>query len=552
MLNYLKIQNLALIARAEVEFHENFNVITGESGSGKTVLLHTIALLTGKRTDKNLLRAGAKRCELAAEIAIDPARNPEIPAALEAAGIAWEAERPVIQLRRVFTATGNRNFINDTPVTVATLREIGELLVDIHSADEHHTLVHRGRQLALLDRFGGHAPLLEQYRKRLAEFKALVAERDERLSQMPTPDEAETLRAVAEEIRAVDPEPGEDERLAAQHKLAASAHEILQLVQSARGALSERDDSLLDALSGVYRDLEQLARLDETGAGRFPEACELIREALSGLSGDLEHYADKVELDEESFAALEQRLSAIFTLKRHYGPSLDAVLERRRDAERQLEVYQDFARIEKEYADRIAAAEQALLSQAEELSEARRAAAEVLSEKVRAKLRLLGFPYAHFALDFARHEPEQSGVDTVDMVFSANPGLTPAPLRLVASSGEIARVMLALKAVLADADAIPVLIFDEIDSNIGGETGSRVGAELAALARHRQLLCISHLPQVAAMGRWHYAVSKRVVDGAASGSIVPVEGEARVAEIARMLGGTAAAAAHARALLEKK
>ena len=541
MLNYLKIQNLALIDRAEVEFHEGFNVITGESGSGKTVLLHTIALLTGKRTDKNLLRAGAKRCELAAEIAVDPARNPEIPAALEAAGIEFDAAHPLIQLRRVFTATGNRNFINDTPVTGATLREIGELLVDIHSADEHHTLVHRARQLALLDRFGGHAALLEEYRKRLAEFKALVAERDERLARLPTPDEAETLRAVLDEIRAVDPEPGEDERLAAQHKLAANAHEILQLVQNARGALSERDDSLRDALSGVYRDLEQLARLDETEAGRFLEACDLIREALGNLSDALEHYAGKIELDEESFAALEQRLSAIFTLKRHYGPSLEAVLERRCEVEKQLEVYRDFARIEKEYAERIAAAEQALMSQAARLSEARRDAAEALCAKVCEKLHRLGFPYARFSMDFTRHEPEQNGVDTVDMIFSANPGLTAAPLRLVASSGEVARVMLALKAVLADADAIPVLIFDEIDSNIGGETGIQVGRELAALARHRQLLCISHLPQVAAMGRWHFAVSKRVVDGAASGTITPVEGAARVAEVARMLGGTAAA-----------
>ena len=270
---------------------------------------------------------------------------------------------------------------------------------------------------------------------------------------------------------------------------------------------------------------------------------------LGNLSDALEHYAGRIELDEEAFAALEQRLSAIFTLKRHYGPSLEAVLEHRRDAERQLEVYRDFARIEKEYADRIAAAEQALLSQAEELSEARHAAADRLCEKVREKLRLLGFPYAHFAMAFTRHEPEQSGTDTVDMMFSANPGLTPAPLRLVASSGEIARVMLALKAVLADADAIPVLIFDEIDSNIGGETGIQVGKELAALARHRQLLCISHLPQVAAMGRWHYAVSKQVVDGTASGSITPVEGALRVAEVARMLGGTAAAQTHARALL---
>ena len=551
MLNYLKIQNLALIANAEVEFHEGFNVITGESGSGKTVLLHTIALLTGKRTDKNLLRAGAKRCELAAEITIDPARNPEIPAALEAAGIALETERPLIHLRRVFTATGNRNFINDTPVTGATLRELGELLVDIHSADEHHTLVHRARQLALLDRFGGHAPLLEAYRDRLAELRQLTRERDERLTCLPTPDEAETLRATVAEIREVDPEAGEDERLAAQHKLAANAHEILQLVQSARGALSERDDSLSDALSTVYRDLEQLARLDENGAEHFLTDCELIRESLRNLSGELEHYADRIELDEESFAALERRMSAIFTLKRHYGPSLEAVLQRRSEAEKQLEVYQDFARVRKEYDERIAAAEQAMLSQAERLSEARRAAAATLSERVCEKLGQLGFPYAHFSIDFTRHDPESSGVDTVDMVFSANPGLNPAPLRLVASSGEVARVMLALKAVLADADAIPVLIFDEIDSNIGGETGIRVGRELAALARHRQLLCISHLPQVAALGDFHYAVSKTVIGGAACGAITLLEGESRVQEVARMLGGTAAAREHARALLSQ-
>lgn len=549
MLNYLKIKNLALIANAEVEFREGFNVVTGESGSGKTVLLNTVALLTGKRADKNLLRAGCDRCELSAEIAVDGNRNPEILAALGDSGIAFDPERPLVQLRRLFTAGDNRNFINDTPVTGATLKRIGELLVDIHSADEHHTLVHRARQLELLDRFGGHGSLLAEYRTRLEELKALTVERDARLSSLPSPDEAATLRAMEEEIAAVNPAPNEDETLAAQHKLAANAHEILQLVQSTRNQLCEGENSLSDALAGIYRELEQLARIDAAGAERFLTDCELIRESLGNLADGLERYGNGIELDEAAFAELETRLGALFALKRHYGPSLETVLNRWREAQDQLAVFQDFARIEKEYAERIATAEQALLAAAARLTAARHDAAADLSLKVTEKLRKLGFRYADFTMEFTRHEPEQSGVDAVDMIFSANPGLQPAPLRLVASSGEIARVMLALKAVLADADAIPVLIFDEIDVNIGGETGIQVGRELAALARCRQLLCISHLPQVAALGEHHYAVSKTVVDGIAEGAITPLSGTDRVREIARMLGGTAAAQRHAEALL---
>ncbi len=549
MLNYLKIKNLALIANAEVEFSPGFNVVTGESGSGKTVLLSTIALLTGKRADKNLLRAGCTRCELSAEITVDPERNPEILVALDDAGIEFDARQPVLQLRRVFTATGNRNFLNDTPVTNATLKSLGELLVDIHSADEHHTLIHRTRQLELLDRFGGLHKLHERYLENLRTLRALQKERDEKLATLPSPDEAETLRGIVAEIAAVDPEPGEDEKLAAKHKLAANSHEILQLLQSVRNQLNECEDSLTDRLANAYRELEQLSRLAGDGAERFLTDAELIREGLETLASELENYGNSIELDEEAFAALENRLSALYTLKRHYGPSLESVLERRSEAEARLAVFQDFAKLQADYQDQIAAANRLMLDTAEKLSQARRQAAAELGRRVSEKLQMLGFEYNLFRLDFSRHEPENSGIDSVDMMFSANPGLTPAPLRLIASSGEIARVMLAVKAVLADADAVPVLIFDEIDVNIGGETGLRVGQELAALSRHRQLLCISHLPQVAALGEHHFAVSKRIENGVVNGAITPLTGEARTLEIARMLGGTEAARQHARALL---
>ncbi|MBE6370088.1 MAG: DNA repair protein RecN [Lentisphaerae bacterium] len=551
MLNYLKIKNLALIANAGVEFAPGFNVVTGESGSGKTVLLNTIALLTGKRADKNLLRAGCSRCELAAEITVDAARNPEIIAELEASGIEFEAAPMVtIQLRRTFTAGGNRNFLNDTPVNIVTLKRIGDLLIDVHGANEHHTLLHRSRQLELLDRFGNLQNLHGEYKKYYEQLKALKQERDSLLSDLPDADEAEMLRGIVSEIAAVDPQPDEDTILAERHKIAANAHTIVQIVSASIMELGEGDNSLLDTLSGIYRKLAELPQLGGAETENFLTDLELIRESIENLVSALEIYSGKIELDEESFAELEKRLSEIYTLKRHYGPTLESVLLRRAEAEKRLQLVKDFAQKQKEFAERIAAAEADLTAAAGKLSDSRKAAAAELSARVSEKLKVLGFEYNAFSIDFASREPDLTGIDTVDMIFSANPGLNPAPLRLIASSGEIARVMLALKAVLADADAVPVLIFDEIDVNIGGETGVRVGEELLALSTCRQLLCISHLPQVAAKAQHHYAVSKHIENGEVFGTIKLLDKESRVGEIARMLGGTEAARHHARSLLK--
>ena len=552
MLNYLKIKNLALIANAEVEFASGFNAVTGESGSGKTVLLNTIALLTGKRADKNLLRAGCSRCELAAEITVDAERNPEIVAALEEAGIEFEAGGKItLQLRRTFTATGNRNFLNDTPVTITTLKNLGELLVDVHGASEHHTLIHRSRQLELLDRYGKLKNLKTIYQEKLAELRKLEKECEALLSHLPTPEEAETLQGIVEEISAVSPQINEDEELAARHKLAANSHEILQLIRNSANALTQSDNSLIDALSTVNRDLEQLGRLGVKESEKFLTELELIREGMENLSDLLVSYGSTIELDEAGFAELENRLSAIYTLKRHYGPTLESVLNRLQEAQEKLRIFKDFAKVKKECDMRIAEARKAMLSAAEELSKARKKAAEKLGKAVSEKLKVLGFEFNVFDMEFTRHEPENSGIDGVDMIFSGNPGLTPAPLRLIASSGEIARVMLAVKAVLADNDAVPVLIFDEIDVNIGGETGLRVGEELAALAKQRQLLCISHLPQVAALAEHHYSVSKHIENDEVFGEITLLDKPGRIKEIARMLGGTAAASEHAKALLGK-
>ena len=554
MLNYLKIKNLALIENAEVEFAPGFNVVTGESGSGKTVLLNTIALLTGKRADKNLLRAGCSRCELSAEITLDATRNPGVIAELEEAGIEFEINKDsgvVLQLRRTFTAAGNRNFLNDSQVTAATLKKLGELLVDIHGADEHHTLLHRSRQLELLDRFGGLKELQDRYSVKFKALRELEMECEKLLSNLPSAEEAEMLKGILEDISSVSPVENEDEFLAQKHKLAANSHEILAIARRAVTALNEGENSLMDALADVYRDLEQLPRLGAENAENFLNELALIRESVESLAGNIESFSSSIELDEAAFAELENRLSAIYTLKRHYGPTLESVINRWHEAEERLRLFKDFRKLQQECREKVAAAEKELQQSAEKLSAARKDAAEKFSAAVAEKLKVLGFEYNYFTLDFSRHDPELSGIDTVDMMFSANPGLQPAPLRLIASSGEIARVMLAVKAVLADADAVPVLIFDEIDVNIGGETGLRVGEELAALSQHRQLLCISHLPQVAALGEHHYSVSKYIENNEVFGSINHLDPQARAVEIGRMLGGTPAALQHAKALLKK-
>ncbi len=549
MLQELHIANLALIERSEMEFAPGFNVITGETGAGKSLLLGAVALLFGGRAEKGVIRTGAARCEVAGRVKISGAALPAVETLLESAGLEMEPEG-ILRIRRVVTENASRFYLNDTPVGAQLIRRIAEFIVDIHNADEHGALTRRGEQLLMLDRYAGALNLRAECAALCARRSALSEEKARFAAGRPSEVEAEHLERILQEIESVDPLPDEDKTLSARHALAANAQEIIALSNGLSTLLTDGENSIRDQLAAAYRELQNLRKLDETGGGALVEACDLLMESLDDLSGRIAEIGGKVELDESAFAELEARLSALHSLKRRHGPTLEQVFATAERARERLADYRAGDARLSEFSAREAALEQELRTLCRVLSEKRRSAAESFTAEARHVLASLGFVKAVLEAEWSPAEPGAAGAEQLELLFSANLGEAPQPLRKIASSGELSRLMLALKTVLADADSIPVVVFDEIDMNIGGETANVVGALLRRLGERRQILCISHLAQVAARGEKHFLASKRAVDHRVISEAVVLDGASHLDELARMLGGGPAALAHARAMAE--
>ena len=550
MLTYLAIDNLALIEHAEAEFGPGFNVVTGETGAGKSILLGAVSLLLGGRADRESIRAGADRCEICGLFKLPPDAAEEVAPLLAAAEIPFDPASGELQLRRILTRDAGRCHVNGVPVPARLLQSVGERVIDIHTANEHQSLTDRGQQLEILDRFAGSAALRAECARLCAEIQQVKAERDAFEKDMPSPAEAEYLAAMTAEIDAVNPRPGEDEELAARHALASHAREAVEAASQLAALLAEGEDSVADRLSEAYRLLRELASLDQSRAADFLERCGVVSEMVRDLARDIADFGGSAELDEAAFQELEQRLGALFALKRRYGGTLEQVAEAGRRAAERLAAFRKGDERRKDFTSRLAKLETELRDAAGRLTDHRRRAAERLTAEMEAKLGSLGFPGGRLTAAFTAVEPGPNGADRIELLFSANPGEPERPLRKIASSGELSRLMLACKTVLADADHVPVAIFDEIDVNIGGETAAQVGRELKRLGARRQLLAISHLAQVAAQADRHFRVEKAAHEGRTTSRIVPLDREERRAELARMLGGDPAAGAHAATLLD--
>ena len=550
MLIYVKITNFALIEESELEFGSGFNVVTGESGAGKSILMGAVELLLGGRVDKGVIRNGCDRCMVCGGFAVPAGLAGAVGAILVPAGIPFDPAEP-LQLRRVIGQSSVRNYVNDTPVSARLLASVGEQLIDLHGANEQLSLTVPARQLDLLDRYAGAEEAAALCGRIAGELEALAKEREEFDRQ--TPDEAERsrLELQLEDIDKVNPAPGEDEELSARFKVAGNSRQVLETAGQLTAALTEGEDSVADRLGSVYRRLLELSRIDEALAAGLLEECDRIQEEVSALSGRVAELADKVDLDPEALAAIESRLGELFTIKRRYGPTLEQVLAVRGEAFRRLELYRNTAVRRQEFERRKAELTAELRRAAEKLSALRKKKAAEFAERVRSKLGAIGFAKCVLEVAFSEVEPGPNGMDRVELLFSANAGESVHPLRKIASSGELSRLMLALKTVLADADSIPVVVFDEIDVNIGGETANRVGEELHHLGRNRQILCISHLAQVAARADRHFRVEKHTEEGRTFSECRELDAAGRVREIGRMLGGGESAVTHARAILSK-
>ena len=547
MLNCLVIDDFALIEHSEIEFEPGFNVITGESGAGKSIMMGALALLLGDRADRGAIRTGADRATVSAVFTVPAGQREEIAALFDEAGLPFDRENGEITLRRVLGASATRNFVNDVPVGAKLLARLGEELVDRHGAGEQLSLTSPARQLALLDRYAAtetEAARCAECARRLAE---LERERRDFEAGLPSGDDLERLRLLVEEVDRENPEPNEDEELEARQKLGANAREVLQTSSELAACLTESEDSLADRLGEVHRRLRDLGRIDDRTAAPLLEECEKLQEALSAFSLRISGLADHVELDGEALAAIEARLGVLYTLKRRYGPSLEQVLAARDQATQRVRDFDRAAARREEFARRADELRRELADAAQVLSRKRRAAADRFTGEIRGVLTQLGFADSRFAAEFQEIAPGANGMDRFELLFSANPGEEMRPLRRIASSGELSRLMLAMKTCLADADSVPTVIFDEIDMNIGGETANRVGDELRRLGESRQIISISHLAQVAVRASTHWLVEKHTARGRTVSTVRRLDD--RAPELARMLGGGGEALTHARALL---
>ncbi len=551
MLTTLRIKNLALVSDLTLELQPGCNVITGETGAGKSIILGALNLVLGERADRTLIRSGQESCSVEAVFDARKLRAP-LKSFLEENGLEPCEEHQLV-LKRTFTATGtNRQFVNGSPTTLATLATIGEWLVDMHGPHDHQSLLHPTKQLAILDAFGGLEKAREEFGELVRRRAALETEKSALIVDEKTyAQQLDLLRFQVQEISVARLKIGEDEEVEAEFHRASNAAKLLQLSQAALDVLSESDDSLITQSGAVGRMLAELQRVDAGATGLVElhaQASETLRELQSAVS----HYADKVEVDPARLAELEERLNLLQTLKRKYGATLAEVITFGDEAKTKL---QSLESRDAELARLNAALEKLgseILNAGKKLSAARQKVIPQLAKAVSKQLGDLGFKQSKFdvAITAVAH-PGATGLDEIEFQFAPNLGEPAKPLRAIASSGEMARVMLALKTVLATEDEIPVLVFDEVDANVGGETANAVGEKMKQIAANRQVLCITHLPQVAAPADAHYVVTKQVTAGRTISEIQLLRNKERVTELARMLGGQSdAARKHAEALLK--
>ncbi|MGH7303071.1 MAG: DNA repair protein RecN [Candidatus Rokuibacteriota bacterium] len=552
MLLEIRIRNFAVIDAVTTSFGPGLNVLTGETGAGKSMLLDAILLIRGARAQSDVIRTDTDTATVEAVFEVAP--HGPAAAVLDEAGLGLDQGQLVI--RRELARTGrHRAFVNDSPVTAGLLERLGDHLVEIHGQHEHQRLLEPARQLDLLDRFADTEELRDRVGDLYARCRAAQAELERaRAAERDRAQREDFLRLQVSELDAAGLRPGEEDELRIERRRLQNAERLSAGLAEAAGLLNDDDSSAMSRLHRVGRLLRDLARLDPAfaapadsvdGAGALVEdaltAVRSLRESITMAPGRLE--------------AIDERLDTLTRLKRKYGDTASAMLAVRDEAATELERLGRHEEILAEQERRLGELDAALSGAAHELAKRRHDAAERLAGEAARELRQLGMERARFEIAVTRApfaEIGPRGLDRVEFRLSTNPGEDVRPLARIASGGELSRTMLALKAILARADRVPTMIFDEVDSGIGGRVAAVVAQKLAGAAEGRQVLCVTHLAPIAARAAHHVRVSKAVRGGRTRVSAELVTGAARVEEIARMVAGdrvTETARGHARELL---
>ena len=576
MLCSLYVRDYALIEELEVEFGSGLNVLTGETGAGKSILIGALSMILGERASTDSVRSGAKKAVI--EGTFDEADTPPINELLAANGIdalpgGSESRSGRIILRRQITDRQSRGFVNDTPATLDVMRAVAAELIDLHGQHEHQSLLKTKKHLQLLDNFGSLGDLRHTYQQHYDRVAALTDERDELAARRERLEEKRQLYEFQiEEIDEVAPEAGEDERLDAERRKLSNAEHLFEATRELYRALYEAEDAVNDRLVVARNELQDLARIDDAFSEQLAEV-ESAQISVAEAASFLQDYGARIEFDPERLAEIRERVSELERLKRKYGSSLEAVLDHRREIGEEYELAADVEGALAELADKIEVAQRTLSEAARRLSEKRKEVAARIEEAILEELSKLGMPESRFEVRFTKEERGDGwifsedrganrdtryaafrrGMDRVEFYISTNVGEELRPLREVASGGEISRIMLALKTILAKSERLPILVFDEIDVGISGGVARKVGRSMHDLASYHQIIAITHLPQIAALGDEHFRVAKHVEEGRTVTGIERLDEEEQAAQVATLIGGedvTGAALKNARQLMD--
>ena len=547
MLDRLMVKDLALIEKSVVEFGPGLNILTGETGAGKSILLGSIQLALGQKANKDMIRHGSEQ----ALIELSFSLGEEKEAALKELEEDLEIEEGSLIIRRKISEKKSENRVNDLSVTLAKLREISGELLDLHGQHEHHSLLKEGAHLAILDSFmarrGGRIlsevkEAYENYREKKKKVEAYSLPEEERKREL------DFLQFELEELSSANLKPGEEEQLSKDYAVYENRDRLKSLLLRVQEELADRD------FHGPVKNLEEAVTFDESLKNVLDTAYELEAVGEDCLRA-VEHYLDHSEMDEEKFFLLGERLDTIRSLMMKYGGTEEKALEALSKKEERLRFLTDYEKEKALMEEALARSEEELREKAERLSLERQKTAKELEERIQQEMQELGFLDTRFTFRFEKKkEISEKGLDEVESYVSLNPGEPLRPLREVGSGGELSRIMLSIKTVLADTDAIPTLIFDEIDTGISGRTAEKVGEKLEKIAKNHQVILITHLPQIAAKADRHFLIEKNVLEGKTKTEIHALNEEASVKELARLLGGeelTEAALQNARSLKAK-
>jgi len=544
MLRFLRIRNFALIDQLELHFEEGFNLLSGETGAGKSIIVDALGLLTGSKASAEMVRTGESRAIIEAIFEMD------VRPALDRLGLDGEGAELIIR-REISSDERNRVYVNNQPTTVSALRELAPLLLDIHGQHEQQTLLDHSSQLALIDAYAESTTLAFKARQMYtaaeraqAELAELTAEHARKLERL------DLLAFQHDEIQKADPKPGETDSARQRLNTLSNAGKLLEAAARGYESLYESEASVLSAIAQNERAIRDAAQHDSR-LQPLAEQIETARISIQDIAYALRDYAEQIEADPRELERVQTRLAELERLHRKYGPDL---LEHVDKVRREMDSIGLTETKKEQLQAEISGIRQQYTETALQLSKKRRAASKKLEAAVEQQLRSLAMPHARFMVAWTDVSPGRaSGIDRPELLISANPGEEPRALEKIASGGELSRVMLALRTVLAVDDTRKTLVFDEVDAGIGGKAAETVGQKLKELSARYQIFCVTHLAQIAAFADHQYRIDKLILDGRSVTRVEALTGEARIEELVRMMSGsrvTDAARAHVKELLK--